>query len=167
MRESEHRPHTAIQLAIKPHCCPHLITTTRAMLQSTATRLTMYRSQYIRCMDTMMRLRVLQSWLNLIWLLLDRRWVSWVKVRSHRRWLTEYFFSPNLSQDGAVNVYTIEEGQYVRTIHPLGCSGPTVEITYLALSYQGRPLLHLTNCSACEVIYILDFRSYRVLGTWW
>lgn len=44
-------------------------------------------------------------------------------------------------------MYTIEEGQYVRTIYPLGCIGPKVEISYLAMSYQGAIFLFLPSTS--------------------
>uniref|UniRef100_A0A336KCC2 CSON006833 protein n=1 Tax=Culicoides sonorensis TaxID=179676 RepID=A0A336KCC2_CULSO len=52
--------------------------------------------------------------------------------------MTELDLVVSGSKDGAVNVYTIEEGQYVRTIRPIGCMGPEVEISYLTLSYQGH-----------------------------
>lgn len=35
-------------------------------------------------------------------------------------------------------MYTIKEGQFVRTLTPHGCTGKTIEITYIALSYQGK-----------------------------
>ena len=41
-------------------------------------------------------------------------------------------------KDGTVNVYTVKEGQFIQTLAPLGCTGPTIEITYIALSYQGK-----------------------------
>ncbi|XP_055608825.1 neurobeachin-like protein 1 isoform X2 [Uranotaenia lowii] len=42
------------------------------------------------------------------------------------------------SVDGTVNVYTIKEGQFVRTINPLGCTGSSIEISFVTLSYQGH-----------------------------
>lgn len=43
-----------------------------------------------------------------------------------------------LFQDGTVNVHTIKDGQFVRTISPIGCTGSSIEISYIALSYQGE-----------------------------
>lgn len=41
-------------------------------------------------------------------------------------------------QDGTVNVHTIKDGQFVRTLMPIDCTGPSINITFLALSYQGN-----------------------------
>lgn len=41
-------------------------------------------------------------------------------------------------QDGTVNVHTIHEGQFVRTLLPVGCSPVSTEITFLAISAQGQ-----------------------------
>lgn len=48
-------------------------------------------------------------------------------------------------QDGTVNVHTIQEGQYVRTLEPVGCEGLRMEITFLALSSQGHVAFSATN----------------------
>ncbi|KAG8248538.1 Neurobeachin-like protein 1 [Homalodisca vitripennis] len=40
--------------------------------------------------------------------------------------------------DGTVNVHTIHEGQYLRTLYPAGCEGMCTEITFLAFSTQGQ-----------------------------
>jgi WD40 repeat protein len=53
--------------------------------------------------------------------------------------MTELDLAVSGSLDGTVNVYTIEEGQYVRTLKPLGCSGMKIEISYITISYQGWP----------------------------
>ncbi|XP_058454329.1 neurobeachin-like protein 1 isoform X1 [Malaya genurostris] len=42
------------------------------------------------------------------------------------------------SLDGTVNVYTIKEGQFMRTINPIGCTGMNIEISFITLSYQGH-----------------------------
>ncbi|XP_046670158.1 neurobeachin-like protein 1 isoform X2 [Homalodisca vitripennis] len=42
------------------------------------------------------------------------------------------------SKDGTVNVHTIHEGQYLRTLYPAGCEGMCTEITFLAFSTQGQ-----------------------------
>ncbi|XP_031626139.1 neurobeachin-like protein 1 isoform X2 [Contarinia nasturtii] len=42
------------------------------------------------------------------------------------------------SEDGTVNVHTIKDGQFVRSLLPIDCSGPSINITFLALSYQGH-----------------------------
>lgn len=41
-------------------------------------------------------------------------------------------------QDGTVNVHTIKEGQFVRTLTPPGCTELTAEITFLSISAQGQ-----------------------------
>lgn len=41
-------------------------------------------------------------------------------------------------QDGTVNVHTIKDGQYVRTLFPIDCTGPSINITFISLSYQGN-----------------------------
>ncbi|XP_063708929.1 neurobeachin-like protein 1 [Culicoides brevitarsis] len=52
--------------------------------------------------------------------------------------MTELDLVVSGSKDGAVNVHTIEEGQYIRTIYPVGCTSPKIDITYLTISYQGH-----------------------------
>ncbi|XP_054270115.1 neurobeachin-like protein 1 [Macrosteles quadrilineatus] len=43
------------------------------------------------------------------------------------------------SKDGTVNIHSIHEGQYLRTLYPAGCDlGVSTEITYLAISAQGH-----------------------------
>lgn len=54
--------------------------------------------------------------------------------------MTELDLAVTGSMDGTVNVYTIEEGQYVRTLKPLGCTGMTIEISYITISYQGEKI---------------------------
>ena len=41
-------------------------------------------------------------------------------------------------QDGTVNVHTIREGQYLRTLHPIGCVDPQAEVAFLTLSHLGH-----------------------------
>lgn len=41
-------------------------------------------------------------------------------------------------QDGTVNVHTIKDGQFVRTLMPIDCTGPSINITFITLSYQGN-----------------------------
>jgi hypothetical protein len=48
-------------------------------------------------------------------------------------------------QDGTVNVHTIQEGQYVHTLEPVGCEGLKLEITFLALSSQGHIAFSATD----------------------
>ena len=52
--------------------------------------------------------------------------------------MTELDMAVSGSLDGTVNVHTIQEGQYVRTLEPVGCEGLSIEITFLALSSQGH-----------------------------
>ncbi|XP_069696255.1 neurobeachin-like protein 1 isoform X1 [Periplaneta americana] len=52
--------------------------------------------------------------------------------------MTELDMAVSGSQDGTVNVHTIQDGQYVHTLEPMGCVGLHVEITFLALSSQGH-----------------------------
>lgn len=54
--------------------------------------------------------------------------------------MTELDLAVSGSLDGTVNVYTIEEGQYVRTLTPLGCTGLRIEISFITISYQGELL---------------------------
>ncbi|XP_058062662.1 neurobeachin-like protein 1 isoform X2 [Anopheles bellator] len=52
--------------------------------------------------------------------------------------MTELDMVVSGSMDGTVNVHTIKNGQFVRTITPLGCTGLKIEISFIALSYQGH-----------------------------
>lgn len=49
------------------------------------------------------------------------------------------------AQDGTVNVHTIQDGQYVRTLEPVGCEELKTEITFLALSSQGHVVFSATD----------------------
>jgi hypothetical protein len=49
------------------------------------------------------------------------------------------------AQDGTVNVHTIQEGQYVRTLEPVGCERLKTEITFLTLSSQGHIAFSATD----------------------
>ncbi|KAM7358806.1 neurobeachin-like protein 1 isoform 2-T3 [Cochliomyia hominivorax] len=42
------------------------------------------------------------------------------------------------SLDGTVNVYTIQDGQFVRTLKPIGCTEFCVQISYVTVSYHGH-----------------------------
>ncbi|XP_044250350.1 neurobeachin-like protein 1 isoform X3 [Drosophila takahashii] len=42
------------------------------------------------------------------------------------------------SLDGTVNVYTLQEGQFVRTLKPIGCTESCVQISFVTLSYHGH-----------------------------
>ncbi|XP_011184852.2 neurobeachin-like protein 1 isoform X2 [Zeugodacus cucurbitae] len=42
------------------------------------------------------------------------------------------------SLDGTVNVYTIQDGQFVRTLKPIGCTETCVQISYVTVSYHGH-----------------------------
>ncbi|XP_034482735.1 neurobeachin-like protein 1 [Drosophila innubila] len=42
------------------------------------------------------------------------------------------------SLDGTVNVYTLQEGQFVRTLKPIGCTESCVQISYVTVSYHGH-----------------------------
>lgn len=35
-------------------------------------------------------------------------------------------------------MHTVKEGQFVRTLKPIDCTGDSINITYLTLSYQGH-----------------------------
>lgn len=35
-------------------------------------------------------------------------------------------------------MHTIKDGQFVRTLIPIDCTGPSINITFIALSYQGK-----------------------------
>ncbi|XP_021704634.1 neurobeachin-like protein 1 isoform X1 [Aedes aegypti] len=52
--------------------------------------------------------------------------------------MTELDIVASGSLDGTVNVYTVKEGQFVRTINPIGCTGSIIEISFITLSYQGH-----------------------------
>ncbi|XP_053953173.1 neurobeachin-like protein 1 isoform X1 [Anastrepha ludens] len=42
------------------------------------------------------------------------------------------------SLDGTVNVYTIQDGQFVRTLRPIGCTETCVQISFVTVSYHGH-----------------------------
>ncbi|KAL9909105.1 neurobeachin-like protein 1 isoform 2-T2 [Glossina fuscipes fuscipes] len=42
------------------------------------------------------------------------------------------------SLDGTVNIYTIQDGQFVRTLKPIGCTEFCVQISYVTVSYHGH-----------------------------
>ncbi|KPU78624.1 uncharacterized protein Dana_GF10562, isoform B [Drosophila ananassae] len=42
------------------------------------------------------------------------------------------------SLDGTVNVYTLQEGQFVRTLKPIGCTESCVQISFVTVSYHGH-----------------------------
>ncbi|XP_067645670.1 neurobeachin-like protein 1 isoform X2 [Eurosta solidaginis] len=42
------------------------------------------------------------------------------------------------SLDGTVNVYTIQDGQFVRTLKPIGCTDTCVQISFVTVSYHGH-----------------------------
>ncbi|XP_034109719.1 neurobeachin-like protein 1 isoform X1 [Drosophila albomicans] len=42
------------------------------------------------------------------------------------------------SLDGTVNVYTLQEGQFVRTLKPIGCTEFCVQISFVTVSYHGH-----------------------------
>ncbi|XP_055544656.1 neurobeachin-like protein 1 isoform X1 [Wyeomyia smithii] len=52
--------------------------------------------------------------------------------------MTELDLVVSGSLDGTVNVHTIKEGQFIRTITPVGCTGANIEISFITLSYQGH-----------------------------
>lgn len=49
-------------------------------------------------------------------------------------------------------MHTIKDGQYVRTMLPIDCTGPSINITFITLSYQG-------NCN-CEVS--IEINAYNL-----
>lgn len=53
-------------------------------------------------------------------------------------------------QDGTVNVHTIKDGQFVRTLIPIDCTGPSINITFIALSYQGNIILSVKKKTLIE-----------------
>ncbi|XP_023703751.1 neurobeachin-like protein 1 isoform X2 [Cryptotermes secundus] len=59
--------------------------------------------------------------------------------------MTELDMAVSGSLDGTVNVHTIQEGQYMRTLEPVACEGLKTEITFLALSSQGHIVFSATD----------------------
>lgn len=55
--------------------------------------------------------------------------------------MTELDLVVSGSLDGTVNVHTIQDGQFIRTLEPIGCTGMCIEISYVTISYQGKLLL--------------------------
>ncbi|XP_017480170.1 PREDICTED: neurobeachin-like protein 2 [Rhagoletis zephyria] len=50
------------------------------------------------------------------------------------------------SLDGTVNVYTIQNGQFVRTLKPIGCTETCVQISFVTVSYHAQCLaVHTTT----------------------
>uniref|UniRef100_A0AAG5CUG9 DUF4704 domain-containing protein n=1 Tax=Anopheles atroparvus TaxID=41427 RepID=A0AAG5CUG9_ANOAO len=52
--------------------------------------------------------------------------------------MTELDIVVSGSLDGTVNVHTIKDGHFLRTIKPNGCTGTRIEVSYITLSYQGH-----------------------------
>ncbi|XP_059607349.1 neurobeachin-like protein 1 [Phlebotomus argentipes] len=52
--------------------------------------------------------------------------------------MTEFDVVASGSLDGTVNLYSIESGQLIRTVSPLGCTGVNIEISFVTISYQGH-----------------------------
>lgn len=53
-------------------------------------------------------------------------------------WFNLLYCTFQIQQDGTVNIYTIHEGQYVRTLYPAGCGGLETDITFLKISTLGQ-----------------------------
>nr|XP_040227141.2 neurobeachin-like protein 1 isoform X2 [Anopheles coluzzii] len=52
--------------------------------------------------------------------------------------MTELDMVVSGSLDGTVNVHTIKNGQFIRTINPIGCTGCKIEVSFITISYQGH-----------------------------
>lgn len=73
-----------------------------------------------------------------------------------------------------MNVHTIKDGQFIRTLKPLDCTGDFIQITYVTLSYQGRYtfatahstgilILNIQFCSSGHIAFsALDDTSHSV-----
>ncbi|KAK3926852.1 Neurobeachin-like protein 2 [Frankliniella fusca] len=67
--------------------------------------------------------------------------------------MTELDMVVSGSSDGTVNVHTIREGQYLRTLYPVGCVDPRAEVGYLALSHLGH-IAFTANDKASNSIHV-------------
>lgn len=70
-------------------------------------------------------------------------------------------------QDGTVNVHTIKDGQFVRTLMPIDCTGPSINITFIALSYQGKlasQVIRMLVCVYFEYYKIINCLQYTHVG---
>uniref|UniRef100_A0A1A9ZKD8 BEACH domain-containing protein n=1 Tax=Glossina pallidipes TaxID=7398 RepID=A0A1A9ZKD8_GLOPL len=56
------------------------------------------------------------------------------------------------SLDGTVNVYTIQDGQFVRTLKPIGCTEFCVQISYVTVSYHVSDALDELEINTCSKI---------------
>uniref|UniRef100_A0A6B2EDM8 Putative lysosomal trafficking regulator lyst n=1 Tax=Phlebotomus kandelakii TaxID=1109342 RepID=A0A6B2EDM8_9DIPT len=52
--------------------------------------------------------------------------------------MTEFDVVASGSMDGTVNLYSIESGQLIRAVSPLGCTGVNIEISFVTISHQGH-----------------------------
>lgn len=76
------------------------------------------------------------------------------------------------SQDGTVNVYTVREGQYLRTLRPSGADdilelyNNPQSVTVLTLSDQGDICIHCCNCNnsseVCIILYAIFYKIYVI-----
>lgn len=119
------------------------------------------RDQSIHFMVTKNPYHVWQYSLSWTWLYRAARWVLFFR----RNFLAEQFCTVNsftfFLQDGTVNVHTIKDGQFIRTLKPMNCTGDFIQITYITLSYQG---MHQTISRPHNNAKILNFNSDSGLG---
>lgn len=54
--------------------------------------------------------------------------------------MTELDLVVSGSLDGSVNVYSINEGQFIRSLDPIGCTGINVEISFITISHLGESI---------------------------
>lgn len=102
------------------------------------------RDQSIHFMVTKSQYHVWQYSLSWTWLYRAARWISLFR----QKLLAGQYFTVNtftfFMQDGTVNVHTIKDGQFIRTLKPLNCTGDFIQITYITLSYQGMQTIPTT-----------------------
>ncbi|GAB0094771.1 neurobeachin-like protein 1 [Sergentomyia squamirostris] len=65
--------------------------------------------------------------------------------------MTEFDLVVSGSLDGTVNLYSIDSGQLIRTVSPQGCTGVNIEISFVAISYQGHVAFSALDDTSCSV----------------
>ncbi|XP_040571294.2 LOW QUALITY PROTEIN: neurobeachin-like protein 1 [Lepeophtheirus salmonis] len=65
------------------------------------------------------------------------------------------------SEDGSVNVYTVKEGQYIRTIYPPVMTDDPFTISLIQLSYQGD-IIFSGHCSETHSLHVFTVNGHYI-----
>lgn len=75
--------------------------------------------------------------------------------------MTELDMVVSGSTDGTVNVHTIREGQYLRTLHPVGCVDPQADVAFLTLSHLGH-IAFTANDQASNSVHVYSVNGVHL-----